>query len=220
MISPAPYTPGREVSVAARGVEVTDTPSVTMKGARLTRWPDCADRAPWPSIGVDGCVTLLVDGAAVQLQRIGGDGNAVIVLVVRRHRVGEHQLGGRAIARRVGGVAGVRADGQRQARRAARGVHRDRLVEGRRDLDDVAGHVAAVGVRGRGDRRTSHSGALRAVDADFLQPGKRIPTAGAPPRPNLVPRSPPDDGDERRVHAGRGPKLVQELAPRSIIVSM
>ena len=130
--------------------------------------------------GVDGCVTLPVDGAAVQRQRIGGDGDAVLVVVVRRHRVGEYQLRGGAFARRVGGMAGVRTDGQRQPRRAARGVHRDRLVEDRRDPDDVAGHVAAVGVRGRGDRRTSHYGAVRAVDADFLRPGKRSPTVGAP----------------------------------------
>ena len=119
--------------------------------------------------GVRARVALLVDGAAVQLQRIGVDGDAVVVLVFRHYRVGEHQCRGGAVARGVVCVAGVRADGQRQARRAAGGVDRHRLAERHGHLDDLAGLVIAAGGGGRRDRRTGHRGDTlhnRALDGD------------------------------------------------------
>ena len=159
--------------------------------------------------GVGGRVALLVDGAAVQLQRVGHDGDAVVVLVVRGHWVGEHQRRGGAVARRVVGVARVGADGQRQPRRAARGVDRDRLAERRRDLDDVAGRVVPIGRWVRRYLQTNQRGAVEKApaqpDSDRQVARSRSPGSGQ--RPCLAP-------DTSRI--GYGPTAQTRLFTAAI----
>ena len=87
--------------------------------------------------GIAGAVR---DGRAVQRQRVGGNGDAVVVHFAGPHPVLETQLRPpvAAVRQRRGAVRGAHA--QRQ-RRIAGDVHR--LVEGDGDVDGVAGGVVA-----------------------------------------------------------------------------
>ena len=102
-------------------------------------------------MGDDGVgIAAVLDGAGVECQRVGSDADAVGVLIGCDHGVAEHQVG-RAGAAVVGRVAGVAADGEPDARRAA---HVHAVAERRRDLDVVTGDVLVV-VAGtvQGERR-------------------------------------------------------------------
>ena len=94
------------------------------------------------------------DRAAVQLQRVPGDGNAVGVRITLRHRVAEHQRR-RAAARVVHRVLHRSPQRERDARprhRSAGRGHRHRLGERRGDIDRGADRVGAIRPRRRGHR--------------------------------------------------------------------
>ncbi len=99
-------------------------------------------------------IAAVLDGAGIERQRVRRDADAVAVHIGCDHGVAELQVG-RAGAAVVGGVAGVAADGEADARRAARRVNVHAVAERRRDLDVVAGDVLVVGARAvQGERRT------------------------------------------------------------------
>ena len=114
-------------------------------------------------MGDDGVgIAAVLDGAGVQRQGVRGDAQAVAVHIGGDHGVAEHEVG-RAGATVVGGVAGVAADGEANARRAARRVDVHVVAEGRGDVDVIAGLVLVVGARAvQGEGRTGVvQGALR-----------------------------------------------------------
>ena len=96
---------------------------------------------------------LVDDAAAVQPQRVGGHADAVRVVVVRRrHRLAEHQHGGRTRARVVERVAVGGGRAVQQQAHAWRPGHVDRRIEGHAHLDRVAEVVLPVrGQAGEGD---------------------------------------------------------------------
>ena len=83
------------------------------------------------------------------------DADAVAVEVRRRHGVVEREVVRVAAAARVGRLAGVRPDGQRQARRAG---HGDVLVKRDDRPDHLARGVVAVESRRRGQRQSRRLG--------------------------------------------------------------
>src|SRR5262249_35696846 len=96
-----------------------------------------------------GVADLRDDGATVEVDGAGG-GDAVGVVVAGRDGGTEQQAGATA-AGDVGGEPCGHADGERQARRAAGGVHRDGLAVGDGEVQLVAGVVLAA--RRAGDVR-------------------------------------------------------------------
>ena len=96
---------------------------------------------------------LELDGAAVQIHAVGRPREAVMVLVARRHRVGEHQLR-RIRAARIRGVARRAAQVESEPRRAR---HRHHAVERHRDADVLPGIVDRPGRRHGRHRHPGHA---------------------------------------------------------------
>ena len=118
-------------------------------------------------------------------------------------------------------MAGVRADVQRQARRAARGVHRDRPAERHGHLDDLARLVIVVGGGGRGNHgRTSHRGGIRRGDRDGQSAASRstgvTQCSEGDRRPDRRVRGHPE---RRRRHMRRraAEKLVYRVVPCDVV---
>ena len=116
----------------------------------------------------------VLDGAGVQRQRVRGNADAVAVLVGRGHGVAELEVAA-AGAGVVGGVAGVAANGEADARRAG---HGHVVAEGRRDLDIVAGLIRLVGARAVEAQRRTRVGD-RALRGAVVGPvAERVDAAG------------------------------------------